>query len=104
LSDPFVFPNGTKIYSLLNAGDLIILSRSKTGLQNCFNTFHSYCETWMLKTNQKKTKITIFQKHPRKFIDRNFNIDNKQIEIVQQYNYFDTPLTPMRNFTLALEH
>ena len=46
----------------------------------------------------------IFQKHSRKSADRNFNIDNKKIEIVQQYNYFGTCLTPMRNFTLALEH
>ena len=35
LSDPFVLPDGAKINSLLYADDLIILSRSKTGLENC---------------------------------------------------------------------
>ena len=35
LSDPFVLPNDAKLNSLLYADDLIILSRSKTGLQNC---------------------------------------------------------------------
>ena len=49
LSDPFVLPNGTKINSLLYDDDLIILSRSKTGLQNCLNTLSSYCKSWMLK-------------------------------------------------------
>lgn len=56
LSDPFVLPNGTKINSLLYADDLIILSRSKIGLQNCLNTLSSYCEAWMLKINPKKRK------------------------------------------------
>ena len=53
MSDPFVLPNGTKINSLLYADDLIILSRSKIGLQNCLNALSSYCETWMLKINPK---------------------------------------------------
>ena len=34
-SDPFVLPNGTAINSLLYADDLIILSQSKSGLDNC---------------------------------------------------------------------
>ena len=41
LSDPFVLPNGTKLSSLLYADDLIILSRSKAGLQNCLNALPS---------------------------------------------------------------
>ena len=43
LSDPFVLPNGTKLNSLFYADDLIILSRSKLGLQNCLNELSSYC-------------------------------------------------------------
>ena len=58
----------------------------------------------MFKINPKKTKTMIFQKQSRKSADRNFNIGNEQIEIVQQYNYLSTCLTQMRNFTLALEH
>ena len=41
LSDPFVLQNGEKLNSLLYADDLIILSRSKTGLQNCLNALLS---------------------------------------------------------------
>ena len=104
LSEPFVLPDGTKINSLLYADDLIILSRSKLGLQNCLNVLSSYCETWMLKINPKKTKIMIFQKHPRKSTDINFNIGTESIEIVQEYTYLGTRLTPTGNFTLALEH
>ena len=56
VSDPFVLPNGTKLNSLLYADDLIILSRSKTGLQNCLDALAPYCNTWMMSINPKKKK------------------------------------------------
>ena len=73
LSDPFVLPNGTKLNSLFYADDLIILSRSKLGLQNCLNKLSSYCNSWMLKINPKKTKIMVFQKGTKK-CDYNFHV------------------------------
>ena len=66
LSDPFILPNGTKLNSLLYPDDLIILSRSRTGLQNCLNTLSSYCESWMLNINPKKTKVMVFQRRAKK--------------------------------------
>ena len=57
-----------------------------------------------LKINPKKTKIIIFQKRPKKPIDIKFNIGSESIEIVQEYTYLGTRLTPTGNFTLALEH
>ena len=56
------------------------------------------------KINAKKTKIMIFQKRPQKSIDIKFNIGSESIEIVQEYTYLGTRLTPTGNFTLALEH
>ena len=100
MSDPFVLSNGTKVNSLLYADDLIILSRSKIGLQNCLNALSSYCETWMLKINPKKTQTMIFQKRPRKSVDTNFKIGTEIIEIVQEYTYLGTRLTPTGNFLL----
>ena len=56
-SDPFVLPNGENwLNSLLYANDLIILSRSKAGLQNCLNALSSYCNSWMLSVNQKRNQ------------------------------------------------
>ena len=46
----------------------------------------------------------IFQKRTRKSTDNNFNIGTESIEIVQEYTYLGTRLTPTGNFTLALEH
>ena len=86
------------------ADDLVILSRSKTGLQNCLNALSLYCDKWKLKINPKKTKIMIFQKRPKKSIDIKFNIGSESIEIVQEYTYLGTRLISTGNFTLALEH
>ena len=83
LSDPFVLPNGTKLSALLYADDLVILSRSKRGLQNCLDMLSSYCDSWMLSINPKKTKILIFQKRAKKCTESNFRIDKETIEIIQ---------------------
>ena len=97
LSDPFVLPNGTRLNSLLYADDLIILSRSKLGLQNCLNVLSSYCNSWMLRINPKKTKIMIFQRCTRK-------CEHEVIDVVQNYTYLGTRITSSGNFTLSLEH
>ena len=103
LSDPFVLPNGTKLNSLFYADDLIILSRSKLGLQNCLNNLSSYCNSWMLKINPKKTKIMVFQKGTKK-CDYVFHIGNEMIDIVQDYTYLGTRISSPGNFTLSIEH
>ena len=54
--------------------------------------------------NSEKTKTMRFQKRLRKSVDISFKIGFETIEIVQEYTYLGTRLTPTRNFTLATEH
>ena len=61
-----LLPNSTAISSLLYADDLIILSRSKSGLQNCLDMLHTWSKKWLLEVNLKKTKVMILQKHKSK--------------------------------------
>ena len=103
LSDPFVLPNGAKLNSLLYADDLVILSRSKIGLQNCLNMLSSYCNSWMLSINPKKTKVMIFQKRAKRCTEYSFHIDNENIEVVQNYTYLGTLISSTGNFSLALD-
>ena len=66
LSEPFVIPNGTKINSLLYADDLIILSRSKTGLQNCLNTLTFFIlQNMDAKSQSQENKNNDFPKTPK---------------------------------------
>ena len=101
LSDSSVLPNGPKLNSLLYADDLVILSRSKIGLQNCLNTLSSYRGTWMLSINKKK--VMIFQKRAKKCIQSNFHIDNEPVEIVENYTYLGTLISSTGNSSLALD-
>ena len=91
MSDPFVLPKRTKMINPLLYADDFILSRSKTGLQNCLNALASLHIgwTWTLKVNPKKTKI-IFQKRPRKSGDTNFKIGTEPIKIFQEFTYLCT--------------
>ena len=41
-SDPFVLPDGTTVSSLIYADDLVVLSKSKNGLQNCLNKLYEW--------------------------------------------------------------
>ncbi|CAB3986903.1 Hypothetical predicted protein [Paramuricea clavata] len=101
-SDPFMLPNGTELNSLLYADDLVILSRSKSGLQNCLDQLHEWCENWLLQINTKKTKIMIFQKRnssqPTKI---QFHIGDKKIDTTKEYNYLGLKISQNGKFKLA---
>lgn len=103
LSDPFVLSKNAKLTSLLYADDLIILSRFKTGLQNCLNTLSSFCTLWMLKINPKKPKITVFQKRARKCAKFHFFIGNRIID-VRKYTYLGPCMFSSGNFSVSCEH
>ena len=104
LSEPIILPNGTKLNSLLCADDLIIISRSKIGLQNCFNTLSSFCNSWMIDINSKKTKVMIFQKRAKKNSNLEFHIGKETIDIVHEYTYLGTRISSTGNFNISLEH
>ena len=60
-TDTFHLLNGTKLNSLLYADDLVIISKSKYGFNNCLKTLETFDEKWLLNVNFKKTKIfTVF--------------------------------------------
>ena len=42
--------------------DLIILSESASGLQNCLNVVGKFCSTWGLDINYNKSKVMVFSK------------------------------------------
>ena len=44
-----------------------------------------------------------FQKRAKKYIDFNFHIYNKPVEIVQNYTYLGTVISSTGNFSLALD-
>lgn len=100
-TDPFILPNGNKLNSLLYADDLVILSKSKQGLDKCLRILECFNTKWLLNINYKKTKIIIFYKTGRKQKNLSFHIDNTPIEIVQEYTYLGITISSSGTFTIA---
>ena len=66
------------------ADDLVILSETPVGLQNCLNKLENYIKKWKLEINLKKTKIMIFQ-NPGKRPEATFYLGEKQVEVAHNY-------------------
>ena len=86
-----------RVNCLMFADDLVILSETPEGLQNCLNKLEDYIKKWKLEINLKKTKIMIFQ-NPGKRPEAVFYLGGKQVEIVHNYKYLGTIITDTGNF------
>ena len=86
-----------RVNCLMFADDLVILSESPTGLQNCLNKLESYIKKWKLEINLRKTKIMIFQ-NPGKRPEAVFYLGDKQVEVSHSYKYLGTIITDTGNF------
>ena len=86
-----------RVNCLMFADDLVILSESPAGLQNCLNKLESYIKKWKLEVNLKKTKIMIFQ-NPGKRPEAVFYLGDKQVEVSHSYKYLGTIITDTGNF------
>jgi hypothetical protein len=93
-SDPLILPNKTKLNCLLYADDLVILSRSKIGLQNCLDQLNNWCKQWLMQINLNKTKIMVLQKSNQQQLIPKFNIGDKTLQFTQKYTYLRLKLTP----------
>lgn len=68
-------------------------------LQNCLNSFNSYCEDWRLKVNANKTKIIVFgARNPDNF---RFTLGDNNLEITKQYHYLGLTFTSNGSFLTA---
>ena len=54
-----------KLYVLLYADDIVLMSETAEDLQNALNILKSYCDHWKLTVNVNKTKSMIFRKGGR---------------------------------------
>ena len=76
-----------KVSCLLWADDLLIMSRSATGLQNAINKTKSFYDSLGLEVNQKKSKVMIFNGRGLKLDtpEHQFYIGSNHIEVVDNY-------------------
>jgi len=100
-SDPLILQD-TPINSLFWADDLVLLSKSESGLKECLRTLDQFCSIWKLSINEKKTKVMIFTKNGRTNSQHStYKIQGRTIDITTSYTYLGVDLTPSGSFNRA---
>ena len=87
---------------LIWADDLLLLSKSQTGLDNMLSALKSLSDKNGMTLNIKKTKIMIFNKGGR-HIRRNFFYGGEKIETTREYKYLGFLVTPSGELSSGLK-
>ena len=79
------------INCLLYADDLVLISETPEGLQNCLDNLYEYIKTWKLSINYTKTKIMLLsrRKTKSKIV---FKVGIKEIDLCNSYKYLGTQI------------
>ena len=84
--DPVTFNGTDKINALAYADDIVLISRTREGLQRALDTTQEYCENWKLQVNHKKTQCMTFTRGTQKE-KTTFRINNIPLQNVKEYKY-----------------
>ena len=89
--------NSHSLNSLSWADDLVLVSKSKEGLQNCLNRLDTYCYKWGLTVNVSKTKYMVMSSG---IVRKGGLISYREcpIEYVNQYRYLGVILSSTGTF------
>ena len=96
-TDP-VLLQGKAINHFLYADDLVLVSESARGLQNCLNKLATYAEHKSLTVSIKKSKTMIFNS-PGHFIKERFHINGEALEPVNSFCYLGFEIKPSGKMT-----
>ena len=79
------------------ADDLVLFGLDQASLQKNLNVLQSFCETWCLEVNLKKTKAICFGKRA----NNTFQFNNTTVDFVNQYTYLGVTVTKNGHFRVA---
>ena len=99
-ADPVVVGD-VSLNALLYADDIVLLSDSKEGLQNCLNTLSNYCSFWKLQVNTEKSKVMVFNSNGKFFLNE-FYYNGKSLETVNTYCYLGINIRYNGSFNVAI--
>ena len=89
---------------LLWADDLLLVSETATGLQNCLDKTQNFYDKLGLEINLKKTKIIVFNKRGTTLENKfNFYLKGTKLEITDQYQYLGLKLRPSGSFKTGVD-
>jgi hypothetical protein len=92
--------NSINLNCLMYADDVILISETASGLQNCLNQHSKYCERWNLEINTPKSKAMVFNNRGRLKTDV-LKFNSSIIENVRSYTYLGITFSVSGAFTEA---
>lgn len=93
--------NNTKLNCLMFADDILMFSKSETGMATCLKKLESFCNKWKLIINTTKTKIMVLNRKKKE--TSKFKVYNKTIESVNSYSYLGVEFSSSGSFSLAIK-
>ena len=100
--DAVQIADGTDLGCLIWADDLLLLSKSETGLRNMLSALYSYTKKNGMTLNTKKTKVMIFNKSGR-HIRRDIRFGNTKLDTTREYKYLGFMVTPSGEINTGLQ-
>ena len=100
-NEPININQGETLGCLIWADDILLLSKSYTGLNNMLKSLKTYADNNGLSLNVDKTKVMIFNKNGR-HIRKPFMFGNNKIPTTRQYKYLGFLITPSGEITSGL--
>ena len=86
---------------LLYADDLVLISTSKAGLDECLKRMEKFCDTWQMEVNPMKSQVVIFNPPGRLLTGIQFNFKGKKLDIVKSYCYLGIDFMCSGSFKIA---
>ena len=99
-----LLPGLVEIFLLFFADDIVLISDTPRGLQNCqVDVLSSACKDLFLHINTDKTKVMVFRK--RGFLGKHekWHLDGKNIEVVNEYTYLGYTFTTKMSVTKGVD-
>jgi len=92
-----------KLFLLLYADDITIMSENEQDLQHGLDILYQYCNQWKLTLNVQKTKVLIFKKGGRNPRGQHFLYGNQELEIVTNFQYLGITFSSKGSFNLTFD-
>ena len=90
--------NDSIVNHLLWADDLVLFGLDQESLQKNLDILNTFCSTWGLEVNIKKTKVVCFGRRPSNYT---FKLNSIIIDYVDSYTYLGVTITKNGHFTTA---
>ena len=84
--------------NLRYADDLVLVSETSSGLQNCLDRLQEYCDKWRLTVNIKITQTMVVEKRQSSISKTSFTYKNNALDICKSYPYLGTIISQNGQF------